>query len=124
MQVKHYGHGMSTPARIALFMMHCGELSPDSVKQLTSLKRYLFGRVAQDSENYKVFDAVAKGEAVSDQIMTMTFRIIDHIKEVMLPEVKNGTFPKLNVEYCPLEQYADCWQVCLKTKQVQSFICV
>ena len=109
-QVRHYGMGVDTPARRALVMIHSGELPAESVSQLKSLKRHLYGRVARETENLKELTQIAEAEADSDMVMSITFRILDHIELVMLPAVLEGKFPKLNVNYDSLSQYEDCWE--------------
>jgi len=120
-QMKHYGLGVQTAARRALLMMHTGELPQDSVTQLTSLKRYLFNRVARETENLAAFNKVSEDEHTSDGIMSVCFRIRDHIDEVMLPALRAGKFPKFNLEYDALSQYSDCWEVHPQRIQVGVF---
>ena len=99
-------------------MMHSGELPQESVTQLTSLKRHLFNRVAKETENLAALNQISENEVKSDCIMSITYRILDHIDEVMLPALRSGKFPKLNVNYDSLSQYDDCWEVSLLRKEV------
>ena len=110
-QVKHYGMGVDTSERRALVIIHSGELPDESISQLKSLKRYLYGRLARETENLKEFTAVAEAEVKSDTVMAITFRIRDHIETHMLPAVTEGKFPKLNPDYDSLSQYQDSWEV-------------
>ena len=112
-QVEHYGMGVDTPARRALVMIHSGLLPAESISQLKSVKRHLYGRAAKKTENLNEFNAVAEAEADSDMVMSISFRILDHIEDVMLPAVLNGKFPKLNPDFDSLAQYEDCWEVLL-----------
>ena len=98
-------------------MMHSGELPVESVTQLTSLKRHLFCRVCRETENLKAFNEVSENEHNSDSLMGLTFRVRDHIQEVMIPALLAGKFPKLNSKYDALPQYEDCWEVCSLRKQ-------
>ena len=113
-QVKHYGVGVQTPARTALLIHHSGQLPENSVLQLNSLKRYLTGRVARESEGLKAFEDITANEAKSDMIMSCTYRILDHVTENILPMVKNGTLPKLNLKHDAISQYDHCWTVRLQ----------
>ena len=111
-QKKHYGLGCHTAARIALTMMHTGPLPRESVLQLRSIKRVLWGRVASDSENLKVFESESRKEAENDKSMTVAFLIRDHIKDVLIPLVKDGTFPMVNPNRPILPQYQEVWEEC------------
>ena len=42
----------------------------------------------------KEFNAIAQAEAASDTIMSITYRILDHIEDVMLPALRAGKFPQ------------------------------
>ena len=117
-QIKHYGMGVDTPARRALVIMHSGDLPKESVTQLRSLKRHLYGRVARETENLKEFNAVAEAEAESDNIMSVTYRILDHIEDVMLPALRAGKFPKLNMDCDALSQYDDCWEALMEFQNI------
>ena len=121
-QLKHYGLGVQTPARVALLMMHSGTLPQDSITQLTSLKRHLFNRVARETENYKEFQDIAENESKSDSKMSMTYRIIDHVNDVMLPALRDGRFPKFNVGFDALSQYDECWEVCLARNRYKCYV--
>ena len=92
--------------------MHTGPLPRESVVQMKSIKRILFGRVAKDSENLKAFKAEAEKEAENDKTMTTAFWIRDHVKDVIIPMVKDGTLPKVNPNIQILPQYNDIWQEC------------
>ena len=119
-QVKHYGLGVQTEARRALVIIHSGELPPESVAQLKSLKRHLFGRLARETENLSTINSIAQKESDSDTVMSTTYRIMDHVDEVMIPAVMKGTFPKLNPAFDALTQYAGCWEDrCCKERNVQ-----
>ena len=107
MQLKHYGAGVHTAARRALLIHHTGPLPAESVMQLTSLKRYLYGRIARESENLATLEQRAHAESVSDSIMSTVYRIMDHIDDVMIPLVKLGKYPQINPNLDALTQYAE-----------------
>ena len=75
--------------------------------QLTSLKRYLYGRIARESENLATLEQRAHAESVSDSIMSTVYRIMDHIDDVMIPLVKLGKYPQTNPNLDALTQYAE-----------------
>ena len=109
-QIKHYGLGVQTPARTALLIMHTGPLPDMSVVQLKNIKRFLFGRVAKDTENLKAFQEQADEEVANDKKMTTAFWMKDHINDVMIPLVKDGHLPKLNPNLPALQQYDHVWE--------------
>ena len=111
-QKKHYGLGVSTPARIALLIMHSGPLPQESVLQLKSIRRFLFGRLARETENLKAFKTHKDEEEENDKRMSTAFLIKDHITDFMLPLVKEGKLPKLNPNLPALKQYEHVWDDC------------
>ena len=109
-QVKHYGLGVHTPQRRALLMMHSGELPQESIVQLRSLQRHLWGRVAKEATQLSTIENVTRIENESDHQMSALYRLKDHVQEVMLPGITAGRWPKVQVNADPQKQYADCWQ--------------
>ena len=109
-QVSHYGLGVNTPARVALLIMHSGPLPQESVIQLKSIKRFLFGRGASTTEDVKTFEALSLEEAAKDKTMHTAFWVKQHINDVMIPLVKEERLPKLNPNLPGTKQYDDVWQ--------------
>ena len=107
MQLKHYGAGVHAAARRASLIHHTGPLPAESVMQLKSLKRYLYGRIARESENLATLEQRAHAESVSDIVMSTVYRIMDHIDDVMIPLVKLGKYPQINPNLDALTQYAE-----------------
>ena len=108
--IKRYGLGVNTPARIASLIMHSGPLPQESVVQLKSIRRVLFGRLARETVNLKSFQAQAEKEADDDKTMATACWVKDHINDVMIPVVKGGHLPKLNPNLPALKQYEHVWE--------------
>ena len=127
-QLKDYGAGVHTAARRALLIHHTGPLPPESSMQFKSFKRYLYCRVAREAENLTMIEETAKAEFSSDAVMGMVYRIMDHIDDVMIPLVKAGTFPRINVEHNALTQYAEVMEDYLEHHLTKffhmGFVCV
>ena len=115
-QLKHYGVGLQSAGRRALLIMHSQELPPDSVTQLTSLRRHLFARVARESEKRCFAEKPMDKEMEQDAEMSTTYCIRDHISVSLLERAKLGSWPKLNLQYALLRQYEAVYKDSSKRK--------
>ena len=109
-QVKHYGLGVDSPQRRALLMVHSGELPLESVVQLRSVQRHLWGRISEEAEDSSSIENMCKLENESDQQMNALFKLQAHVVEVMLPGITAGRWPRVAVDVDPMTQYRECWK--------------
>ena len=94
------------------FVDHAFRAVATRVCQLKSIRRFLFGRLARETENLKAFKTHKDEEEENDKRMSTAFLIKDHIIDFMLPLVKKGNLPKLNPNLPALKQYEHVWEDC------------
>ena len=106
-----YGLGCSSAARLALLMMRTMQLQNPEAMQLKTVRRHLYARMLQESDDREQIQQTTKQEWAEDRLTNLNGRLDEFLLSHVCPGILEGRYPKTNLEADMAKQWDDVWKV-------------
>lgn len=106
-----FGSGVGTSARVALLVLQTTKMTPESMQNMRSIKRFLYARMLREGESRTDVESTLKEEWEAERESLLAQRIQKWLSDHLAPAILEGKFPKSNVRENMDLQWENHWKV-------------